>query len=50
MNSPLQLRKVHLRGLGEGVSATPVELVRLFGGHLLSCEPIRGHFYRCWFT
>jgi hypothetical protein len=38
------------RHSAEGVSATPVELVRLFGGTLLSCEPIRGHFYRCWFT
>lgn len=38
------------RHTAAGVSATPVELVRLFGGHLLSCEPIRGHFYRCWFT
>jgi hypothetical protein len=38
------------RHSAEGVSATPVELVWLFGGHLLSCEPIRGHFYRCWFT
>lgn len=34
----------------EGVWATPVEQVRLFGGELLSCEPIRDHFYRCWFT
>lgn len=34
----------------KGGASTPPELARLFGGRLLSCRPIRGHFYRCWFT
>jgi hypothetical protein len=23
---------------------------KLFGGDLVYCRPIKGHFYRCWFT
>jgi hypothetical protein len=34
----------------KGGSLTPPGLARLFGGRLLSCEPVRDHFYRCWFT
>jgi hypothetical protein len=33
-----------------GGFSPPPELVRVFGGSLLACRPVRDHFYRCWFT
>lgn len=38
------------RGGVEGRFSAPAQVVALFGGPLLSCEPVRGPFYRCWFT
>ncbi len=34
---------------GQGLSA-PSEVVRLFGGDLVSCTPLSGNYYRCQFT
>jgi hypothetical protein len=28
----------------------PRRFVRLFGGELTGCEPVRGPYFRCWFT
>lgn len=35
---------------GPGVFSAPPEVRTLFGGDLLSCKPVSGSYYRCWFT
>lgn len=34
----------------EGRFTAPVDVVKLFGGDLVRCEPVTGPYYRCWFT
>ena len=33
-----------------GEFSAPPELVRLFGGDLVTCRPVIDQYYRCWFT
>lgn len=35
---------------GRQAFSAPDHIVRLFGGDIVSCKPIQGHYYRCWFT
>ena len=35
---------------GRPAFSAPPEVRRLFGGDLVACEPVRDHYYRCWFN
>lgn len=45
-----QVLKAQGRTGPDKLLSAPSEIVELFGGNLVSCTPLSGHYYRCVFT